>query len=177
MGPRVKATHHTFRHVSLYKLIQLHEIKGKCKEGPLEDAQKSHKDPPHPPFLSHTQRFLPCKVHKGYRIPTLFLTLKRLQGSWEERKESNPNSENVRGERKKAPQHLIPNPLVHSFQKETVKSLHDGEKGKFTKAGGGNWGRMVISISWKSPREPAVHTSLVKFSSVICKFSFVQTTS
>lgn len=45
MGPRVKATHHTFRHVSLYKLIQSHEIKGKCKEGPLEDAQKSRKDP------------------------------------------------------------------------------------------------------------------------------------
>jgi hypothetical protein len=34
-------------------------------------------------------------------------------------------------------------------------------------AGGGNWGRMVIGISWKPPREPAVHKSLVKFSSVI----------
>ncbi len=50
VGPSGNATHHTFRHVSLYKLIQLHEIKGKCKEGPLEDAQKSHKDPTPPSF-------------------------------------------------------------------------------------------------------------------------------
>jgi hypothetical protein len=30
--------------------------------------------------------------------------------------------------------------------KETVKLLHDGEKGSLTKDGGGNWGSMVMGI-------------------------------
>jgi len=45
-----------------------------AKKGLLKMHRRLVRNPPHTPLLSHPQKFLLCKVYKGYRIPTLFLT-------------------------------------------------------------------------------------------------------
>jgi hypothetical protein len=57
-------------------LIQSHEIKGKCKEGPLEDAQKSRKDPT--PSLAIHRDFLYCVKYTKVTEYHLFSNIERI---------------------------------------------------------------------------------------------------